>query len=172
VPSNEPDDGMRGTVVVSAKRVLVKLPVAPVKRPAPPVMVNVSSICKRSGVPPTASPVTVVKIWSPLAAVNVRVPAPIAVTVLMVKSETDVNRPRQVLRCGGRGDASCGEAEKGSGAGDARSTRTTSARPQVSPRIWTPMHADTGWIGRHCVDPRLGVSSSKMKGRHPVDAAA
>jgi hypothetical protein len=113
VPSNEPDDGMRGTVVVSAKRVLVKLPVAPVKRPVPPVMVNVSSICKRSGVPPTASPVTVANSWSPLAAVNVRVPAPIAVTVLMVKSETDVNRPRQVLRCGGRGDASCGEAEKG-----------------------------------------------------------
>lgn len=81
----------------------------------------------------------------------------------------------QVLRFGGRGDASCGEAERGrvrAMLGVLGQQAPTGEPSHLDPQFLTPMHADTGWIGRHCVDPRLGVSLSKMKGRHPVDAAA
>ena len=77
------------------ERSTMMLPAVPANRPLPPVTVWVSTTAKAGNVT-TPCPMRVVKISSPLAAVQVAVPDALGGGLVTVNSEVNVNRPRWV----------------------------------------------------------------------------
>ena len=67
VPWSEPEVK---PVTRFTKRSTVKLPWAPANRPVPPVIVSISVMLRTPGAVGSLDPATVVKILSPLAAIN------------------------------------------------------------------------------------------------------